>query len=117
MSPDLFMPLFGNEFFQAVEGLPEEVGFKYLRVCWHYWHHNHCKGLLNDEEFLRRLCRCERHEWPTVRQTIFDNEKFMTLQEGLWHQNRCRQEWARAIEIMENNKKRTQAANKKRWGK
>jgi uncharacterized protein YdaU (DUF1376 family) len=94
MKPDSFMPFYGNDFFQAITGYDENVGMAYLKALWHYWHHENCRGLKDEQEFLRRICGCDRDSWAIVRDVIFDNDRFFTLDtEGLWRQKRADELW------------------------
>lgn len=83
------MPFFGLEFFQAVEGYPDSVALGYMRAVWHYWHHEHCGGLPDDDDFLMRLCRIDRVEWVRAKSIIFG--RFFNLERGKWHQKRARE--------------------------
>jgi uncharacterized protein YdaU (DUF1376 family) len=112
--PDAFMPFYGNDFFQAVKGLPDSVALGYLKAIWYYWNHEHCKGLRDDREFLRKVCEIDREEWDSACQIIFDNEKMFTLgADGKWHQTRAEEEWAKAQDRLSAA---INAANT-RWGK
>lgn len=117
MIPDQYIPLDGNDFFQAVEGYGDEIAGKYMRVLWHYWHNMHCEGLLNDDEFLMNLARCDADKWPRVKQILFTQQKLFVFEGGLWHQKRARSEWHRLSDMMERNQERTQAATRARWNK
>jgi len=55
-SPNLFMPFWGNDFFESISGYNSDVGLGYLRAVWHYWHKTECNGLKNDDDYLRRVC-------------------------------------------------------------
>lgn len=90
-------PFYGNDFFQALEGYSDCVIVGYLRALWHYWHHCHCDGLPDDDEYLRRICHCETGNWVRTKGVIFDNDKFFRLDSGKWHQGRCRDEHTRTI--------------------
>jgi uncharacterized protein YdaU (DUF1376 family) len=92
--PDTWMPFAGNDFFSATRPHPPETGLAYLKALWHYWHHNHCRGLPEITEYLRRICEVERDSWEATRSVVFDNVDFFTLgEDGLWHQKRCDEEW------------------------
>ena len=54
--PTSYLPLFGNDFFEAIAGYSDTVGLGYLRALWHYWSHTTCEGLPDDDEYLRRIC-------------------------------------------------------------
>ena len=95
MKHDLFMPFYGGEFFEAMAGHSESVGMAYLRALWHYWGHTGCTGLPNDDEYLRRVCGCERAEWARTKGIIFDNRYHFRLEEGLWQQARGLPEWSK----------------------
>lgn len=106
--PDAYFPFYQNEFFQAIEGLPDLVSIAYLRAISYYWAHNHCVGLEDDDEFLRRLCRVERDEWPNTKPIIFG--RFFKLVAGLWHQKRAQEEWAKATRLYAKRFEQTKAA-------
>ena len=116
MKPDAFMPVHWPEFWQAVEGLSPVIIVAYLRAMSYYWHHNGCKGLHNDSEFLRNLCRCDREDWGSVFGILFDNGgNFFKQENGLWHQKRCRHEYTHAQNLMDKRKHQTEKATVARW--
>lgn len=116
MHPDAFIPFYGNDFLQAMDGHEDKVVVAYLRAIWHYWHHTHCKGLLDDEEFLRRLCRVEREDWDHVKGVLFDNNKFFTQDaDFMWHQKRAEEEWRKSVAKYDAQVKRGRAGAKARW--
>lgn len=91
------MPFYWPDFWHAVEGFSDSAIVAYQRALSHYWHHNHCRGLQDDDEFLRRLCRIEKSEWQKIKQIVFDNDKFFTMDgDGLWHQKRAQEEWIKS---------------------
>ena len=87
-----YLLFYGNDFFEAIVGHPANVGLSYLRALWHYWNHTRCKGLPDDDDYLRRVCRCTVTDWPEVRAILFDNRYYFKLENGLWHQARGRRE-------------------------
>jgi hypothetical protein len=92
--PDTWMPLYGNDLFVATRGHPPYCCLAYIKAIWYYWHHNHCRGLKNDDYYLRGICECELIHWEEVRNMVFDNQDFFTLDEsGLWRQKRTDVEW------------------------
>ena len=93
MKPPTYLPLYGNDFFEAIAGHPDAVGLSYLRALWHYWNHTGCAGLPDEDEYLRRICKCALADWPRTKSTIFDNHYYFKLEQGRWHQGRCRKEW------------------------
>ena len=111
------MPFYGGEFFEAMAGHSESVGMAYLRALWHYWGHTGCTGLPNDDEYLRRVCGCERAEWARTKGIIFDNRYHFRLEEGLWHQARCREEWRKSQESFAQRSEHGRTAARKRWEK
>ena len=90
--PSAYFPLYGNDFFEAIAGYPDAVGLGYLRALWHYWNHTGCDGLPDDDEYLRRVCKCEVAAWVRTKGIIFDNRYCFKLENGRWHQARCRKE-------------------------
>lgn len=112
MKPDAYMPVYWNEFWLAVEGQLDSIIVGYLRAMSFVWHHNHGAGLKDDSEFLRKLCHIEKDEWESAREIIFDNDKFFCLgEDGLWHQKRIEEEWARS----EAEYNAAVKGGKKRW--
>jgi uncharacterized protein YdaU (DUF1376 family) len=112
MKPDAFMPFYGNDFFQAVQGHTDSVAASYLRAIWYYWSHNHCKGLEDNDEFLRRVCYCDKEHWSYVRGVLFDNDHFFSQDvNGRWHQKRAEEEWNKS----ESSYARAVAGGKNRW--
>lgn len=103
------MPFFGKEFLDAVEGYPDAVAVGYLRALWHYWNHTHCRGLPTDDEYLRRLCRCESETWPATKAIIFDNEYFFCMNGTHWHQKMAKQLHDKHLELY--NRRLAWAAN------
>jgi uncharacterized protein YdaU (DUF1376 family) len=95
MNPSSYMPLYGNDFFSAMEGRSDKVVVSYIRLLWYYWNHNHCKGMEDDDDTLRRIARRDKDEWPAIRSILFDNNKYFCQNEdGLWTQKRADEEWA-----------------------
>ncbi len=113
--PSAYLPLYGNDFFEAIAGYPDAVGMGYLRALWHYWNHTGCDGLPDDDEYLRRVCCCDASAWERTKSIIFDNRYHFRLENGQWHQPRCRHEYEKSREIFENRSKQASAAAKKRW--
>lgn len=112
MRPDQYMRWNWNEFWPAVEGLADHVIIGYQRALSYYYQHNHCHGLKNDDEFLRKLCRIDKDQWPDARDLIFDNDKFFLLgQDDLWHQKRASDDYKQAEKDYKNAVNR----GKSRW--
>ena len=114
--PTTYLPFFGNDFFEAVAGYSDAVAIGYLRALWHYWNHTACEGLPEDDDYLRRICCCDKDAWANVKEIIFDNRYNFRLEEGRWHQGRCRAEFKRSQEICAQRSKLGTAAANKRWG-
>ncbi len=115
--PSAYLPLYGNDFFEAISGYEDAVGMGYLRALWHYWGHTGCAGLPDNDEYLRRVCGCERGDWARTRGIIFDDRYLFWLENGAWHQPRCQKEWARCKALFERRSALGKAGAKKRWEK
>ena len=113
--PSAYLPFYGNDFFQAMAGYPDAVGIRYLRAIWHYWSHTGCEGLPDDDEYLRRVCCCEHAEWEGIRAILFDNRYNFRLEEGVWHQGRCRAEFQKSQAIYAKRSEAGKRAMAKRW--
>jgi uncharacterized protein YdaU (DUF1376 family) len=115
--PSAYLPLYGRDFFEAIAGCSDAVGMGYLRAIWHYWSHTGCEGLPDDDEYLRRVCGCERTEWASTKAIIFDDRYHFRLENGAWQQLRCRREWEKSKEVFDQRSAAGRAAALKRWGK
>ena len=116
MNPDAYMPTYWNALLAAVEGQPNDFAMGYFRAIWHYWHHTHCSGLVDDDEFLMSLCRISHERWKRAKAFIFDGDKcFYIGEDGLWHQKRAFEEWQKAKERYDVAVARSQKANNVRW--
>lgn len=101
--PDAYLPFYGNDFFAATDGLSEIATLAYLRALWHYWSHTHCAGLPDDDDYLRRVCRCQAQEWARTKGMLFDNEgPFFQQQQGRWHQSNAANRYLEAAETYQN---------------
>ncbi len=119
MNPDVYMPMFWSDFWQAVKGWPDAAVVGYLKALTHYWFHLHCAGLPDDSDKLRRICECDKADWDEVCGLVFDNDKFFKQDaNGLWRQKRADKEWKFCEEKTKANKLRAvNGANamKKKW--
>ena len=114
--PTAYLPFYGNDFFQAMAGYTDAVGIRYLRAIWHYWSHTGCAGLPDEDDYLRRICDCEAGEWAGIKAVIFDNQYHFRLENGLWHQPRCRKEFRKSQDIYAARSEAGKAAMGRRWG-
>jgi uncharacterized protein YdaU (DUF1376 family) len=105
--PSAYLPLYGNDFFEAIAGYSDAVGMRYLRAIWHYW----------NDEYLSRVCGCEATEWAHTKGLIFDNRYHFRLENGAWHQTRCREEWVKYKHLFDKRSKAGKVAAATRWGK
>ena len=100
---DAYMPFYGAAFFGAPEGYPEYAVSAYIRAIWYYWSHTHCKGIKNDPEFLRTICRVsDRDDWDSIKAMIFG--EMFHLNNGVWHQTRARKELFRIEERVQRGR-------------
>ena len=97
--PTAYLPFYGNDFFQSMSGYSKAVVVGYLRALWHYWGHTGCEGLADDDDYLRRICDCQADEWERIKAIIFDNRYHFRLEDGLWQQGRCRDEFNKSRKI------------------
>jgi uncharacterized protein YdaU (DUF1376 family) len=115
--PSAYLPFYGNDFFQSMAGYTDEILIRYLRAIWHYWSHTSCEGLPDDDDYLRRICACERSEWARTKGILFDNQYLFRLENGAWHQLRCREEWTKSKRVFDHRSTVGKAAAVKRWDK
>lgn len=104
------MPFNGTVFFEAVQMFDDSTSLKYLRSLWYYWQHTHCEGLPNDDEGLRLLCKCDSQNWARTKGLIFDGKHFFVLENGKWHQSRCRKVYVKELERYQKNLQKTEPA-------
>lgn len=115
--PSAYLPFYGNDFFEAITGYSDDVGMGYLRALWHYWNHTGCEGLPDEDDYLRRVCCGNTVVWPEIKRIIFDNRYHFKLENGAWHQPRCRQEYHKSQQIYEARSLAGKNNIAKRWGK
>jgi uncharacterized protein YdaU (DUF1376 family) len=113
--PTAYLPFYGNDFFEAIAGYPDGVGLGYLRALWHYWSHTGCQGLPDEDEYLRRVCGCELSEWARTKGILFDNRYQFRLENGLWHQPRCRAEFQKSQAMFAKRSEAGKRGMAKRW--
>jgi uncharacterized protein YdaU (DUF1376 family) len=100
MKPDDAMPFFGTAFFQAVQGYSDAVAMGYMRSLWHYYHHTHCQGLPDDDDYLRRICQCDPSLWVRTKGVIFDDQYFFCKNgDGKWHQKNAKEIHEKELEL------------------
>jgi uncharacterized protein YdaU (DUF1376 family) len=118
MKPDIYMPFYWFDFWQAVKGWPYPAIVGYQKALTHYWFHENCDGLKNDSGFLRKICELDKEEWTECMELIFDNRKFFVLDKRtkLWKQKRADEEWAKAIKTFERKSYGGKYTAAKRWG-
>ena len=114
MSPDAHIPLYGNDFFSAIEGHDEATGLAYLRALWHYWRETHTTGLPNDDEYLRKICRVKSGKWKKIKPFLF-GKWFVLDSENLWQNKRAREEWLISLKRYNSAVNRARAGAIARW--
>jgi hypothetical protein len=116
VKPDAYIRFRPGDYFPAVEGWSREDKWSYWKAIVYYRCHNHCRGLEDEDEFLRRLCECEPDKWPKLKALIFDNDQFFMQDEnGLWHQKCAEDDWREDSEAYDRAVKRSASALKTRW--
>jgi len=115
MKPTAYFPFYGNDFFEAVAGYSDTVALAYLRALWHYWNHTGCEGLPDDDEYLRRICGCDIADWSRTKGTLFDNRYHFKLEDGRWHQGRCKAEFQKSQDIYAARSQAGKRAMTRRW--
>lgn len=84
---DAYMPYYGKEFEAATKGYKKVIKWCYLTALWHYWHHTHCAGIPDNDDYQRNVCELEGDPlWEQVKPVVFG--VFFKLDNGLWHQKR-----------------------------
>ncbi len=116
-SPDTYLKFCGDEYFRAVSAYSNHVQLGYLKALWYYRSHNHCKGLENDSEQLRRICEIEKENWTESEKVIFGSEFFTLDENGLWQQIRAQIDYAEDKLKLEKWKRRGLAGANGRWRK
>ena len=118
-SPDSYVKYSPGDFAIAMAGQSPQIKWAYWACIVHYRCHNHCKGLENNDKYLRRLCEVETDEdWLTAKGLIFDNDKCFTLDEnGLWQQIRAQLDYLDDRKRLEKWQKRGRAGANGRWKK
>ena len=115
-SPDTYLKFHGDEYFRAVAGYSDQVQLGYLKALWYYRSHNHCKGLENNSEYLRRICEIDKEHWPESEKVIFGSEFFSLDENGLWQQIRAQIDYAEDCEKLNKFIRRGKSGATARWG-
>jgi hypothetical protein len=113
--PDLYFPLYGDDFFADVEGWPDFAIVGYQRALWHYWKYTHCEGLRDMDSLLKSITRAKEADWQDMKELVFDNKSTFKKIAGLWHQKRALSEWNKAVQIMKARSLRGRDAANSRW--
>lgn len=115
-APDSYFKFVPHDYMMAVHGQPSFIKWGYLMAISHYRCHNHCHGLEDNDEYLRRICEIERESWPVAKAVIFDNDKFFVLDHnGMWQQRRAEEDYRRDLEEYNKRKQRAVKASNIRW--
>ena len=116
-SPDTYIKFVPGDFAIAMAGQSPQIKWAYWNTITHYRCHNHCKGLENDEKFLRRLSELETDEdWKVFFALVF-GDLFTLDENGLWQQMRAQIDYAEDKLKLEKWKRRGLAGAAGRWGK
>lgn len=116
MRPDSYIRFEPGPYFAAVEGHSSDIKWGYWKAIAYYRCHNHCRGLENNDDFLRRLCEIDKDKWEHAKSIIFGGGEFFSMDEnGLWHQKKAEMDWMEDVQSYEMRVRRSESANKKRW--
>ena len=116
-SPDTYIKFVPGDFAIAMAGQSPQIKWAYWNTITHYRCHNHCKGLENDEKFLRRLSELETDEDWKIFFTLVFGDLFTLDENGLWQQMRAQIDYAEDKLKLEKWKRRGLAGAAGRWGK
>ena len=117
MQPDSYIKFVPGDFAIAMAGQSPQIKWAYWTTIVHYRCHNHCKGLENDEKFLRRLSELENDkDWKIFYSLIFGSY-FMLDENGLWQQMRTQLDYIDNKLTMEKWSRRGKAGANVRWRK
>ena len=116
-SPDSYIRFVPGDFAIAMAGQSPQIKWAYWNTITHYRCHNHCKGLENDEKFLRRLSELETDEDWKIFFTLVFGDLFTLDENGLWQQMRAQIDYAEDKLKLEKWKRRGLAGAAGRWGK
>lgn len=115
MRPDQFIKCRPMEFEMAVKGKPTFIKWAYWVLLCHYRCHNHCKGLEDDDESLRKLCEIEnKEEWLKAKPIIFGG--FFSLDiNGLWQNAVAAEDYREDCSTYDKFVRRGNAGANARW--
>jgi hypothetical protein len=116
-SPDSYIRFVPGDFAIAMAGQSPQIKWAYWNTITHYRCHNHCRGLENDDKFLRRLSELETDsDWLIFKALIF-GEYFTLDENGIWQQLRTQIDYIEDREKMDKWIKRGRAGESGRWNK
>jgi len=114
-SPDTYIKFYPGEFAVAMAGQSPQVKWAYWNTIAYYRCHTHCKGLENDDRFLRRLSELETDsDWEIFYNLIY-GEYFKLDENGLWQQARTQLEFIEDKEKMDKWIQRGKNGAQARW--
>jgi uncharacterized protein YdaU (DUF1376 family) len=100
------LPLWTDAYLADTTHLKTEEHGAYLLMLMACWRSKDCR-LVDDDVFLARVCRCTPRVWARLRPVM---ERFWTVEDGYWTQNRLTKERNYVNEV---RTKRVAAANAK----
>lgn len=114
--PDQYIQYRPRDFEIAAKGHPAHVKWGYVVALCYYRCHNHCKGLDDDDEFLRKICEIEREDWEKSKTIIFGGF-FQLDTNGLWQHAVAFQDYQEDCHAYERAIIKSKNANEIRWRK
>lgn len=116
MHPDKFIKYRPMDFEMAAKGHPAFVKWGYIVALCYYRCHNHCKGLEDDDEFLRKICEIEKEDWIKSKPIIFGGY-FQLDTNGLWQHAIAFEDYKEDCDTYEKAVLKGRFANSMRWGR
>jgi uncharacterized protein YdaU (DUF1376 family) len=89
---DIWMPLYIADYLADTQHLTRDEHGAYLLLMMAYWRTG--TALPDDDKRLAAICKASPKEWKELRPTLAE---FFTVGDGVWHQKRIEEEYAKAM--------------------
>lgn len=109
---DIWMPLYWADLLADTQHLSRGDLGSYMLLIGSYWRRG--GPLVDDDEELSRMARCDAADWPKTRQKLV---AMFQVKEGYWWHKRVEEELAKARHNRELASVKGKTGAEKRWGK
>lgn len=110
MKATTWMPMYWADFLADTMHLSARDAGAYVLLIANYWQRH--GPVIDDDEELRIICRCEPANWKRQKETL---RRFFMVKGGLWHHKRIDKELEKAQKLYAERCEAGKIGAKKRW--